>query len=188
MKNLRATFTCMYGRWNRLTTASRILYAGTIVTLLATVVLVVREGGEVYYLTFHRPFSLSLRQTRAVADTTQLPTFQVTTTLSATQLHAGDTLHMTVIVKPSSNTTGFFEIWLRSPGNKEVFKSPASADDMDPLHPQQFRAGKSQAFTFDYTFPQNAVPGVYPVSEIVTSPTQQTDYYVHEKFATITIL
>lgn len=187
MKKLRTAFVYTYKHWNRLTVLSRILYGGAALLLAATVVLVLHEGAQVYYLAFHRPFSFSLRQTHRVADTVRLPVFQVSTTLSASQLHAGDTLHMTAAVSTTSDTMGFFEIWLRSPNNKEVFKSPASEEDMDPLHPQHFQANKLQTLTFDYTFPQHATPGVYSVSEIITSPNQQTDYYVHEKFATVTI-
>jgi|GEM_PF-1708458 len=184
----RISFTHIRSHWNRLTVLSRILYGGTVLLLIATILLFLREGSQVYYLTFHRPFSLSLRQTPQAAVTAKLPSFQVDTTLSATQLHAGDTLHMTATISTTSDTTGFFEIWLYGPNNKEVFKSPASEDDMNPLHPQHFQVDKPQALMFDYTFPQGAIPGVYSVSEIVTSPNEQTDYYVHEEFATITIL
>lgn len=185
----RTIFARLPSRWSKLPVLpSRVLYGGAVVLLLATVVLFVREGEQVYYLTFHRPFSLSIGKTHPAAPAVQLPRVQVSTILSATQLHAGDTLRMTATVSTGSDTTGFFEIWLRSPDNKEVFKSPASENDMDPLHPQHFQAGKPQTFTFDYTFPQHATPGMYSVSEIVTSPNEQTDYYVHEKFASITIL
>lgn len=184
----RIPFTHIRSRWNRLTVLSRILYGAAVLLLLATILLFLREGSQVYYVTFHRPFSISLGQARQAAVTTKLPSFQVDTTLSTTQLHAGDTLHMTTTISTTSDTTGFFEIWLYGPNHKEVFKSPASEDDMNPLHPQHFQAGKPQTLTFDYTFPQSATPGRYTVSEIVTSPNEQTDYYVHEEFATITIL
>lgn len=184
----RISFTHISQQWSRLTALSRFLYGGAVLLLLATALLFLREGNQVYYLTFHRPFRLSLGQSRQTAVTAKLPRFQVDTTLSAIHLHAGDTLHMTATVSTTSDTTGFFEIWLRSPNNKEVFKSPASEDDMNPLHPQHFQVGKPQTLTFDYTFPQSATPGRYTVSEIITSPNQQTDYYVHVEFATITIL
>jgi hypothetical protein len=161
---------------------SKILIGTSLILLLATAYVVTAYGRNAYFVAFHKPLNLSLHQTSTkpyVAPT--VPTFNVHASISNVALAQGGQQHITISETPGTSTSGYLEIWIESPANKQVYRSDTNGN------PTQFTKGQPQTFTYSYMLPKNAPTGTYHVSAIITSSNNQTDYYVNPNFATFTV-
>jgi hypothetical protein len=146
-----------------------ILYSASVLLLGASVVMLYLYGGLAYYLTFHRPLGFSLPKAyHAPAQ----PGFEVVSHIDSTALFAGETQHIHLAVTPRANAAGYIEVWVESPANKQVFQSDTSGSAV------QFKADIAMSQDYRFTVASTWPKGVYKVGEIITSPDQETDYYV----------
>ena len=150
--------------------------------IAATVVCVVKLGPRVYYLTFHRPFQLTVFATDQPHYASSLPGFQVRATIGQTAAKTGDTQNIGVTVLPHQTTKGFLEVWITSPAHREVFKSILAKNS-----PELFTAGQKKTYTYNFKLTASLPRGVYTVSELITSVDQKTDYQLNENFASFTL-
>ena len=169
----------------RVTLQSRLLILTSLVLLSATAFYVLTYGQEVYFLVFHRPFHVAALVSHPrpyVAPA--LPTFHVTATQASPQLTAGEVQHLTVSVLTNQTVSGFLEVWITAPNNRQVYKSPPNVDTASPV---TFWANRTQTYDFTYPIVAALPQGTYRVSERITSPDQKTDYQLHEAFASFTV-
>lgn len=163
---------------------SGVLLLGSVLCVAATVYLAAAYGQQVYFIVFHRPFHAPSLMARNVAyQAPVLPVFSVKSSLAAITVRSGGSQQVTVTAATNMTTTGFLEVWVTAPNHRQVYRSP-----VDTAAPHRFVAGKPETFTFDYFPAAGAAHGTYQVSDIITSATQQTDYYVNEEFGSFAVL
>lgn len=160
---------------------SKLLATASLALLIATGYIGAMYGQSAYFVAFHKPFHLSLTSRSVKYSPPVLPKFQVQTTISSHSLTHGDTQHIALTALPDKTVAGHVEIWIESPGHKQVFRS------MTDGSPTRFIKNKLQTFSYSYVLPKNLPPGAYKVSAIITSTNKQTDYYVNNNFATFTV-
>lgn len=164
---------------------SVVLLLGSAVCLGATAWLVLSSGALVYFLTFHTPLHLQLVSVSPAYSQPALPSFKVQPEISRANLSAGDTEAIHITVMPNQTVSGYLEVWVRGPNNREVFKYPT---DLDTAQPLQFTAGRQQVLDEAYLLPTTAPSGKYTVSASIVSVNQQVDYYNAHNFASFEVL
>jgi hypothetical protein len=161
---------------------SKVLFAASILLLSVTTYVVATYGQSVYFVAFHRPLGMHLTPNTSKPYVAKaLPSFQVSTTVTATSLAPGRTQTITLKATPDSSLPAYVEVWIEGPLHTQVYKSPAGGSVTS------FVKGQTQSFVYRYTLPYNLPTGRYDVSAILTSANNQTDYYVHTNFATFTV-
>ena len=158
---------------------SGMFIAAALFLVVATGYLVVSFGPRAYFLAFHRPLNIASVVRPPAYAAVPLPKFTVRSSINATQVSPGDTETVTVSVLPASSATGYLEVWVMSPKNKEIFKSPIAQG-----HPLQFTAGKAAVNTYSVPISDKLPKGKYQVSDKIMSSNGQTDYSLSENFAT----
>lgn len=160
---------------------SRVLIAASTVFLIATAYVVVTYGESAYFVAFHKPLHFSLSSTTKPYVAPEVPTFQVKPSIAAASLTPGRTQTISVTITPSSTVSAYVEVWIEGPLHTQVFRSNTDGS------PTSFVKGSPQTLTYHYTLPHNLPKGTYTVSAILTSPNNQTDYYVNTNFASFTV-
>jgi hypothetical protein len=163
------------------TLSSRVLVLASVVFLGATVFMVIDYGQLAYFKAFHKPFHIALLSHNAKYEAPVLPVFKVKSSISSESPTPNSRQTITVSASSNKNVSGYVEVWIESPKNKDVYMNPT------PNAPIQFVSGKNQTFTYSYSLPSNLPPGTYKVSEIITSKDTNTDYYVNTNFAEFTL-
>lgn len=159
---------------------SYVLVALSGVFLAVTVYVILTYGRTAYFVTFHKPFHMDIFSTHHRPASAELPVFQVTPTLGQSSLTVSGTQTIAVQTSVNHTTRGYLEVWITSPTNHQVYRSPMS--QIETFSPNQ-----PQSFNFSYAIPNGSPIGVYRVSDLITSPDTETDYYVNEDFGSFTI-
>jgi hypothetical protein len=160
---------------------TKILIGASLAFLTATIYLFISYGELVYFVAFHKPLHIGWQGTVSAYVPPVLPSFKVTPAIARQSVIPGETQSIHLSVLPNKATSAYVEVWIESPANKQVFRSNVAGD------PTQFVQGAEQTFSFSYKLPSTLPKGTYHVSVIITSPNNQTDYYVNENFGTFTV-
>jgi hypothetical protein len=175
---------------------SLILIAASVVLLAATAYIYVTYGSRAYFVAFHKPLHIGFADNKTVVQQT-LPHFQVQSKFSSSSSAADATRTITVTLTSDKTVSGYVEVWILGQkniasngptytklgvnndtgGQKVIYQNDTSGQ------PTLFTKGKSETFSYTYTPPAPLPDGTYKVSDIVTSPSTFTDYYVNYNFA-----
>jgi hypothetical protein len=159
---------------------SAVLFALAGLFVAAAVYNTVRIWDPAYFAITGRPFNVSLTPANTTYKPPVLPHFSSTGSVSLGTISQGGTEAITFSSAVDRATKGYVDVWVTSPANKQVFRSPGTTLE-------DFTAGKTTADHYNFTLPSSLPPGVYKVSGIVTSPDGDTDYLVKINFAEFTV-
>lgn len=156
------------------------LVFASVILLAATAYIFAAYGGLAYWAVFHRPLGIHLISQKEPL-TQELPSFQASASVASTTRAVGEAQTITVSLTASQATQGYVEVWIEGPNNKQVFRSPTG-------QLVTFVKDSTQTFTYTYALAASLSKGDYKVSAIVTSPNEQTDYYVNINFARFVLI
>lgn len=179
---------------------SLILIAASAVLLAATAYMYVTYGSRAYFVAFHKPLHVGFADNKTAVQQT-LPHFQVISKFRSSSPAASATRTITVTLTPDRTVSGYVEVWIlgqkniasNTPtytklgvnndtgGQKVVYQNDTSGK------PTLFTKGKAMTFTYTYVPSSPLPPGTYKVSDIITSPSTFTDYYVNYNFAEFSV-
>lgn len=160
---------------------TKVLFAASILLLIATAFVVTTYGQTVYFVAFHKPLHITLSSYSAQFVTPSTPSFKVHPSIATSLLNPGMTQTIMITAEPDSSLSAYIEVWVEGPMHTQVFRNSIDGT------PTTFVKGQPQSFAYQYRLPLNLPKGIYTVSAILTSVNNQTDYYVRTNFATFTV-
>jgi hypothetical protein len=155
------------------------LYAASALLLLATVLIFRHFAGPGYFALSGRPWHWPEKH-QAAAAPASLPQFQTTQAIASETLTPGGMQTITISATASSSTPAKLQVWITSPKNKQIWRSPEG-------EPVSFPAGRPVSNAFSATLPATAPRGTYRVAFLLTSADELTDYAVKPDFAEFTV-
>lgn len=151
--------------------------------LTATAYVVFTYGQSVYYVAFHKPLHLgTVRTPMHQYAQPIMPIFHISQNISSYSLAPGETEKVNIFAVSNQTIAADVEVWIEGPLNTQVYQSSPTGS------PIKFIKGTTQRLAYSYILPRATQKGTYRVSIIITSPNNQTDYFVKPNFASFTVL
>jgi hypothetical protein len=156
----------------RLSVVSRVLLVFSAVCLAASASIVYSFGDQLYFALFHRPPHAIFTKPVATYKPAQLPHFNVVLSPVADRIDAGASQTVSLQVTSDRDVDANILVWVKSPANKQVFRSPSGKAG-------HFIRGVPQNVSYTVTSAPTMPRGTYQISVIISSADRQADYYVN---------